>query len=1249
MGYDINIFIDTRFKPYQRKSLAKLFPDYIYTSCHPRFNSRGVAIFVNSLLDFVYIDCEIDDQGNLITLHCQIYGKEFCIVGYYGPSSDSTFFYQRFSDAIKRAYQNCPNVMATGDFNIFFDRAMDSFGYPALPKPRGRNIINNLCLETNLFDAFRRLYPNDYTISWRKWNGLQGSRLDHVFLSQSLSDYLTEVEYIPPPIDTLDHCLLVTTLTFSTIPRGRGIFKVPFGLEEDDNYVRIFTRTVVNSIIDNYEFDAETSHILQNLNDDSPDLSRVASLFKPDKWRARPGSVLQEIINSAKDSARRYTKSVNAQLRRELLEIIKKLKIAYNDLILRESQATYDAFYQLQVEYREKINVVCQTKYGKNAKDTSIFGEKPTRFLFNSRSEKKQRKPIVKILTPDGTVLETKTEVQDALVNFWSGLYNSTDTQGLSVADFLGPEIRNLPQLTEMQKASLDRKITEPEVKAAVFSLRNGAAAGYDGVGASWFKKFYKILAPVLLATYQDAFDNGQVPEFFKYAIICLIPKSSNRTSVSNWRPISLLPTSYKILSTLAARRLKPVLSDIIGPDQKAYVPRRLLYDIHYNLFNEVNLAKKAGRRGNLIAVDYKKAFDSVHLSAIEETLRAFGFGPSFIGLAMMTLHGRSASLSINNELSESFPLRNGVPQGDAVAPYLFILLMEILLCKFRHDTYLSTLNPGSSIRVQSFADDLTLLLGYDLREVRYAIDLINQFSLVSGLCINLTKTQLLPILHDGFNDNELDGLTQVAQIKLLGLYFDSEFKPTDRNSDAKFNQLRARSFKWSSAHFNIDGRLIIAKSVMNSLFHNLGIIPGLNHPKLAWEVDKKINLYLWSGTHKVRTVDTRLPKKFGGFDCICSEEMWIASRVKALLRVFDCEERWAHDVREELLQFGIDGRETLLRKNILDLQILGRRLSNRLAAYLINDLADYQKLYFRNNPALILNEKVFRNFWGSIRLPDRLLHQDDTPVRLNLHLGLRAEFFPELDPDMTYFEFCNSYYTDRLVLNRSVTNYAAQFVRRVSKVLPPTALATYAPSETYYTRVKATSKLRRLLQPKEVIFDRDNYIFKRWEKKTGLFTPALAQEMVKNHTMKIEDSRISDFLVRLGTCTLGFRRILAKYKTVDPRCFLCQDQAARHDLFHIFYECQFARSARCDIQNHLFFPLEFNLSSISPVDFFVGLSPARAEQLGLSCKFVNQALLLIKYNIWTCSLNEIDDPSINKVNSMNRSSVAKLVRTGRL
>ena len=1252
LGYDVNIFIDTRFKSYQRKALAKLYPEYTFTSCNPRFNSRGIAIFVNAYLDFVFIDCETDDQGNLLALRCLIYGREMTIIGFYGPSTDSEFFYQRFSDFTRAAYHKCPNLIVMGDFNIFFDKNKDSFGYPALPKPRGRNIINQMATETNLIDSFRYLYPNTFKVSWRKWNGLKASRLDHCFLSQGMAEYLSEVDYLPPPLVTLDHCLCVATLTFSNLPRSTSIFKVPSGLEQDPQYCKALVREIIASITNNYQFDPDTSHILQRLNDDVeiPDLTSVASSFKAEAWRARPGSVLQEVINSAKDIARRHVKSINKEHQRELNTLITQLKEAYDKMIQNDSQVTYEDFYDLQCQYKDKVESFSQRRANSNSKNRGTFGEKPTRFLFNSRCDRKQRKPIIKIQLADGTTVDTKEGVHDALVNFWSGLYNSEVSQSLSVSEFLGTHLNDLPKLSEEQRIRLDREISEPEVKAAVFSLRNGAASGFDGVGATWFKKFYNLLAPVLLATYQEAFSNEYVPEFFKYAMICLLPKSNNRTSVSNWRPISLLPTSYKILSTIAARRLKPVLPDLIGPDQKAYVPRRLLYDIHYNLFNEINLAKKLGRSGNLIAIDYRKAFDSVHFSAIIQTLRAFGFGPSFISLAVMTLHGRAASLIINGELTTRFALGNGVPQGDAVAPYLFILLMEILLFRTRADETLIALNHGSPIKVLSFADDLTLLLGGGLGMVKIAIDLIKTFTEVSGLAINLNKTQLLPIHHDGYSDDQLDGITQVSQIKLLGIFFDSTFNPTQKNSDVKFNQLRGQAFKWSSAHLNIDGRLIIAKSIMLPIFHNLGILPGIKHDKVAWEVDKRVNLYLWSGNHKVRTIDTRLPKEFGGLGCTNSAEMWLSFRIKALFRVFDSSEKWAIDVASDLERLMIVTLDQLKRVGILELKVIAANLTNDLAKHLITDLADFQIRYFKNNPELILNEKVFYNFWGSIQPMTRLQANPSLANnKFNLYSGLKADLLTNVDSDLSYFEFLDAFYSGRLNLVGRQISYVAQFVRRISKIIPMTALATYKISNRFSLGLRSTNKLRQFLSIKNYQFDFKNFVYKRWDRRTGLFTPSLAQLMISNHQLKIEDSRISDFKIRLNCCILGFRKTVSKFRAVDPRCFLCDLPDAKHDLLHTLFDCQFARRSRSLMQNHLFFPLEYNLNIITPEDYFIGISADRAEQLGLSRDFVNSALLLIKYNTWICSLGDSENLCIQKAYNMNKTSISKLVRTKRL
>ena len=60
-------------------------------------------------------------------------------------------------------------------------------------------------------------------------------------------------------------------------------------------------------------------------------------------------------------------------------------------------------------------------------------------------------------------------------------------------------------------------------------------------------------------------------------AIIRLIHKKENKKLLKNWRPISLLNTDYKILTTTLAKRLQTILPKIIKSDQTAYIKDRYI------------------------------------------------------------------------------------------------------------------------------------------------------------------------------------------------------------------------------------------------------------------------------------------------------------------------------------------------------------------------------------------------------------------------------------------------------------------------------------------------------------------------------------------------------------------------------------------------------------------------------------------------------------------------------------------------
>ena len=89
-----------------------------------------------------------------------------------------------------------------------------------------------------------------------------------------------------------------------------------------------------------------------------------------------------------------------------------------------------------------------------------------------------------------------------------------------------------------------------------------------------------------------------------KQGIITIIPKGNKpRELLKNWRPISLLNVSYKIISGAIAKRIKFVLPYIIHENQKGFLS--LMYDI-IHCCNEKKLP------GIILMIDFEKAFDTI-------------------------------------------------------------------------------------------------------------------------------------------------------------------------------------------------------------------------------------------------------------------------------------------------------------------------------------------------------------------------------------------------------------------------------------------------------------------------------------------------------------------------------------------------------------------------------------------------------------------------------------------------------------
>ena len=379
------------------------------------------------------------------------------------------------------------------------------------------------------------------------------------------------------------------------------------------------------------------------------------------------------------------------------------------------------------------------------------------------------------------------------------------------------------------EKHELAHPPTVDELCAALKSLKCGKAAGASNIHPEMLKAACRNpeFRELVLNLLHEVWKEQQVPKEWADATLVPNPKKGNLTSCDNWRGIALLDVVGKVAARIIQLRLQEVAEKELPESQCGFRKGRGCSDMIFVVRQLVEKASEHRSKLFLLFVDLRKAYDSVPRAAMWRALEKLGIPKYIINIIRSFHDGMTARMRVNGELTEEFPVENGLRQGCTLAPTLFNLYACLLVERWSKrvegedgvGTYLryqmdkklfrrSTRSYGECrLNECQFADDGVLLATTRHGAEKAAQSYIETAS-AFGLTVSISETKLLATGHNINNNDKstidlpqgsidsVDEFTYLGSVVASDSRIDAELTTRLANASRAFGALRTAVFK---------------------------------------------------------------------------------------------------------------------------------------------------------------------------------------------------------------------------------------------------------------------------------------------------------------------------------------------------------------------------------------------------------------------------------------------------------------------
>jgi len=162
-----------------------------------------------------------------------------------------------------------------------------------------------------------------------------------------------------------------------------------------------------------------------------------------------------------------------------------------------------------------------------------------------------------------------------------------------------------------------------------------------------------------------------------------------------------------------------------------------------------VKYLKKKGEYSEAVHqlfIDFKKAYDSVRREVLYNIFIEFGLPMKLVSLIKMCLTEIRSRVRVGKNLSDMFPIRKGLKQGDALSPLLFNFAVEYAITRVQVNQ--DGLKFYGTHQLLVYADDVNIL-GGSVHTVKENIEGYIVASKETGLEVNADKTKYMVMYQD--------------------------------------------------------------------------------------------------------------------------------------------------------------------------------------------------------------------------------------------------------------------------------------------------------------------------------------------------------------------------------------------------------------------------------------------------------------------------------------------------------------------